>query len=417
MKPVRLFPDLELYEGDCLAVLPELPANSVDTVITDPPYGLKFMQNTVEWDHSVPGIPFWQAVLRVAKPGAFLLAFGGTRTHHRLMVAIEDAGWQIRDCMMWLYGSGFPKSANVSKQIDRAAGAERESRQIAYTGNALLRSGGQNTRPWMEKALEQGYHELAGDTPVTELAQQWQGWGTSLKPAWEIIIVAMKPLDGTFAQNAERWGVAGLWVDGARLDTGDEIVSTPQGNPAKRQVGENLGISRADQGRFQAAQRASVDRTNELGRWPTNVILDEEAGQLLDEQSGECKSSHGIRPRGNSLVYGSERRNTSFESYGDKGGASRFFYCAKVSPSERGPGNRHPTVKPVALLEYLCTLTRTPTGGVVLDPFMGSGTTALACAETGRPFIGVEKEPAYFRMAKARLWALAPMMNQDQEEA
>jgi len=304
--------DVRLINGDCLKVLDSLSANSIDTCITDPPYELGFMGKS--WDKA--GIAFdpdtWKQVHRVLKPGAFLLCFGGTRTFHRLTSAIEDAGFQIRDCMMWLYAQGLPKSYNLQ-------------------------------------------------TPP------WQGWGTGLKPAWEPIVVAMKPLDGTFEENSRKWAVAGLHVDGGRipLATG-------------------------------------------TGRWPANVILDEEAARLLDNQSGVLKSGkpQGIR-RAKNRVYGRFPQGTPITGYGDSGGASRFFYCAKASRSERGDGNDHPTVKPLELMEYLGRLTRTPSGGTVLDPFLGSGTTAVACLKTGRPCIGIEKDPHYFRIAKRRVGAAA----------
>lgn len=306
-------PDIRLINGDCLEVLESLEADSIDTCITDPPYELGFMGKS--WDRA--GIAFdpdtWRAVRRVLNPGAILLCFGGTRTFHRVTAAIEDAGFEIRDAIAWLYAQGLPKSYNL---------------------------------------------QIPG----------WRGWGTGLKPAWEPIVVAMKPLDGTFAENACTWGVAGLHVDGCRI-------------PAA---------------------------TGERGRFPANVILDEEAAQMLDEQSGVLKSGKpsGLRRAGR-RVFGGYRTGTSVSGFGDSGGASRFFYCAKASPSERGEGNDHPTVKPIRLMEYLCRLTRTPSGGTVLDPFLGSGTTAIACLKTGRPCIGIEKGPHYFRIAERRVAAAA----------
>jgi hypothetical protein len=206
----------ELHDGDCLDVMRAMDANSVDTVVCDPPYGLSFMGKN--WDHGVPGVAFWQAALQVAKPGAMLLAFGGTRTHHRLMVAIEDAGWEIRDVIMWVYGSGFPKSHDISKAIDKAAGATREVTG-EYDSRNRYDNGQRASNGTYAKHItgEKTYGPTNATAPATDAAQEWQGWGTALKPAWEPIIVAMKPLDGTFAQNAMKHGVAGLNIDGSRI--------------------------------------------------------------------------------------------------------------------------------------------------------------------------------------------------------
>lgn len=332
-----------LIHGDCLDALPELPEDSIDSIITDPPYGLSFMGK--DWDRGVPGARFWEEMWRVAKPGAFLLAFGGTRTFHRMTCAIEDAGWEIRDCMMWLYGTGFPKSHNIEKSV--------------------------------------------GDV-------RWGGYGTALKPAWEPIIVAMKPCDGTFAQNALAQGVAGLNIEGSRIGSQRRTNTPASPTSASRKSRVEAGY-RKDAGKGPGSKGGEV-----TGRWPANVILDEEAGRLLDEQSGESKSRKGKPRKSQKPGDGYGMTHTGAE-YDDKGGASRFFYCAKASKKERGEGNNHPTVKPLALIEYLCKLTRPPDGGFVLDPFMGSGTTALACQQTGRSFIGIEKDEKYFEIAEKRL--------------
>jgi site-specific DNA-methyltransferase (adenine-specific) len=363
-----------VHHGDCRDVLASLPESSVDTVICDPPYGLAFMGK--EWDRQVPGPPYWQAALRVAKPGALLLAFGGTRTFHLLAAAIEDAGWEIRDCLSWLYGSGFPKSLAIDK-----AGA--------------------------------------GDG--------WKGWGTALKPAWEPIILAMRPLDGTFAENAQRHGVAGLAIDAARLRLRPgEVVVAGMADPANRAgvVGRAMQAN-SDRERNNRAQRESPERANTLGRWPANVLLDEEAAAALDEQAGERTSGKapasgfvrhaGDEPAG---VYGAGKglwkgEQVAGSLYGDTGGASRFFYVAKAARSERGTGNDHPTVKPVELMRYLCRLTRTPTGGTVLDPFCGSGSTGVAALAEGRDFIGVEIDAHNADIARRRIAAADPIGRQE----
>ena len=388
----------DIYLGDCREIRSVLADNTVDTIITDPPYGLEFMGKG--WDKGVPGVEFWKEFLAIAKPGAMLLAFGGTRTFHRMACAIEDAGWEMRDCMMWLYGSGFPKSHDISKALDARAGAEREVVGYKCQGPRSMFDGGK-PRP----------------------ATLWNGWGTALKPAWEPIIVAMKPTDGTFAENAEKWGVAGLNVDGGRIGN-NPGYSYPNGAGGNSfSVGKGIDHTRTD----------PVESTK--GRWPSNLLLDEEAAGMLDGQSGRLSSgkikTSYHRNVGNVNAYGkATKQYSTFNRSGDSGGASRFFYCAKASPSERNDGcdaleeraaggmssradgslgsqtrsrNIHPTVKPLKLMEYLCTLTKTPTGGIVLDPFAGSGTTLLAAKNMGREYVGIEQNPEYFEIIKARL--------------
>lgn len=332
---------MQLYLGDCLEVMAGMEPNSVDSIITDPPYGLLFMGK--DWDHGIPGIPFWQAALRVAKPGAILMAFGGTRTFHRLACAIEDAGWEIRDTMMWVYGSGFPKS-----------------------------------------------HNLDGD---------FDGWGTALKPAWEPIIIAMKPCDGTFAQNAEKWGVAGFWIDGGRIPIGEGDNIYAKNPHTLGTIGEN-GIYGAGKPTMYEVGK---------GRWPANLIhdgSDEVVGLFPMTNGGALRIATRQRNKGwcNSSPGGGVE---AIDNFGDSGSAARFFYAAKSSRSERTCGgtveNGHPTCKPVSLMRYLCRLTKTPTGGVVLDPFMGSGTTGVAAIMEGRDFIGIEKEPEYMAIAERRI--------------
>lgn len=348
--------------GDSLHILPTLEAESVDAIVCDPPYGLSFMGK--EWDHGVPGEAFWREALRVAKPGAHLLAFGGTRTYHRLACAIEDAGWEIRDCLSWLYGSGFPKS-----------------------------------------------HNLDGD---------WQGWGTALKPAWEPIIVARKPLVGTVASNVAQYGTGAINVDGCRIEG---VVP---------QVTQGPSTSRSS---WDVRTELTVSNPHPAGRWPANVVLDEEAAGMLDAQTGVQKSGiAGKRNTQNGYGGGWGPIDYVQGGYGDTGGASRFFYTAKASRREREAGlegmpkrtvqtglqdnggrrtdakviaaNVHPTVKPIALMRWLCRLV-TPTNGLVLDPFTGSGSTGAAAVLEGFRFIGVEREPEYAVIAEKRIayWA------------
>jgi len=342
-----------ILEGDCLEVMKTFPDNHFSSIVTDPPYGLGFMGK--EWDAGLPHELIWKEALRVVKPGGFLLAFGGTRTYHRLTCSIEDAGWEIRDCIMWLYGSGFPKSLDVSKAIDKTSGVEIQTRghfRFA-SGDPCKTEGSFRTN---EERQNPGCKKMK---PTTALAKQFDGYGTALKPAYEPIIVAMKPLDGTFANNAEVWGQAGINIDGCRVGT-----SKPKCKNTTFESWRNLE-GRADR------QRPIQTYDENKGRWPANIILDKEAATLLDQQSG--------------------------------GMPSRYFYCAKASSKERSSSNNHPTVKPLALMEYLIKLVSPPTNALILDPFAGSGTTILAAKRLCISAIGIEKCPEYVEMARNRL--------------
>ena len=323
-----------LHVGDCRDVMRAMEPESIDSIVSDPPYGLSFMGKG--WDHGVPGVEFWELALRVAKPGCHLLAFGGTRTYHRLACAVEDAGWEVRDCLGWMYGSGFPKS-----------------------------------------------HNLQGD---------WQGWGTALKPAWEPIILARKPLRGTVAASVLEWGTGAINVDGCRVGTDDKL----QGSTVRNDIrgGAFASGHRANPGDIAAYCQ------NQLGRWPANILHDgsEEITDVL-------------------------------------GDASRFFYCAKASKADRDEGceglemvvracgpeghtknstaksgelqrlprtNHHPTVKPTDLMRYLCRLV-TPPEGLVFDPFTGSGSTGKAAMLEGFRFVGAELSEEYATIARARI--------------
>lgn len=373
-----------------------LKDESVDSVVTDPPYELGFMGKA--WDKR--GVAFdpamWAEVLRVMKPGAHLLAFGGSRTFHRITCAIEDAGFEIRDCMMWLYGSGFPKSLDVSKAIDKEAGAEREV--VGKGRRSQVASDGWD-RPWKHAAMEASRStvaEYALTAPATPAARQWSGWGTALKPAFEPIILARKPLsESTVAKNVLKWGTGAVNVDGGRIVTSDDTRRNAQG-------GDNglLGAST-----FRIRERKADDKPQPSGRWPANVLLDEEAAGLLDEMSGE-RTSGALKPyqesHTNASSYQMSRAKT-FVKASDSGGASRFFYTAKASPAERGKFNDHPTVKPVALMQYLCRLI-TPPGGVILDMFCGSGSTCRAAIAENFEFIGSDLSAEYLgKIAKRRI--------------
>lgn len=338
---------MQLFLGDCLEVMPGMESNSIDAIVTDPPYGLSFMNK--HWDYDVPSVEIWTECLRVLKPGGHLLSFAGTRTHHRMAVNIEDAGFEIRDMIAWVYGSGFPKSMDVSKAIDKAAGVDREDK---FEGAFERRAG-----PTGNKRCEKcGKWLVSGspckcprpqDEPVTDSARQRQGWGTALKPALEPITVARKPLIGTVVENVLTHGTGALNIDGCRV--GSEVL--PEITEGQAKIGT-----------FERGLMVTPERT---GRWPANLIHD----------GGEC--------------------------FGEQ---SRFFYCAKASKKDRDENNNHPTVKPTDLMRYLCRLV-TPPGGIILDPFMGSGSTGKAAKLEGFDFIGIERDESYFHIAKARIEA------------
>lgn len=380
-----------IYIGCAREVLKDLPPDSVDAIVTDPPYGLAFMGK--KWDYDVPSVELWREVLRVLKPGAHLLSFGGTRTYHRMVVNIEDAGFEIRDQVMWIYGSGFPKSLNIDKAIDKAAGAKRD-----MIPNPKAK---QQTSQVAGKGLSGAKAALnfIAPHPATDAAKQWAGWGTALKPANEPIVLARKPIEKglTVAENVLKYGTGAINIDGTRIGMRDAQTYTA---PDITGDAYNSDVSKRER---------KVVSVPAQGRWPANVLFDEDAAAALDEQSGHSKSQ--VRK-----ISATEDTAIKNQIYGkgyvrqeggvnDSGGASRFFYVAKASKRERGADNGHPTVKPIKLMEYLCRLI-TPPDGVILDPFMGSGSTGLAAKNLGLEFIGIEREQEYFEIAKRRLEAL-----------
>jgi DNA modification methylase len=365
-----------LHIGDCLDVMRTLPDASVDAVVTDPPYGLSFMGK--RWDYDVPSVEVWAECLRVLKPGGHLLAFAGTRTQHRMAVRIEDAGFEIRDMIAWVYGSGFPKSLDVSKAIDRAAGVLKPEGQ-GFTGAGYSHA----PDKLLHTAPSKGYTPPA---PATPEAQQWAGWGTALKPALEPITLARKPLEGTVAANVLRHGTGAINVDGCR-------------------VGTDGGTTRSEQAPYaESGWRTghAVEPIN-LGRWPANLIHDgsDEVVRLFPETTSGGGPKPGT-PRTQASTYSKPTISES-PAYGiNSGSAARFFYTAKASRDDRSDGNNHPTVKPTDLMRYLCRLV-TPPSGTVLDPFMGSGSTGKAAMLEGFEFIGIEREPQYFAIAEQRI--------------
>ena len=494
-----------LYAGDCREVLAARPERSVDAVVTDPPYGLAFMSQA--WDRAVPGSDYWRAVLRVAKPGAHLVAFGGTRTFHRLAVAIEDAGWEIRDCLSWLFGQGFPKSRDVSKavdaldatearlarsrlfqtwmreagltpaQVDAATGTKMGAHLTTHPTQPFVATPEMfdRLRPllppvptWVEALVRERAVEsanlaarevvgtrsvrtnagFAGERygssetvayaetrPATEVAARFEGWGTALKPGWEPILLARRPLEGSLGANAGAHGTGGLNIDATR-------IPCEGGSPAedRRAISRRTGTVPTSPGTYDRPlqDRSSRERYVEarpgeaIGRWPANVVLDEAAARALDAQTGDLTS--GLMRAGTRRVaflgeggYGGGFPNVASgrDTYGDTGGASRFFYCPKASAEDRGEAdlaalplfgepasreeNKHPTVKPTALMRWLVRLV-TPKDGLVCDPFAGSGSTGVAALAEGFRFVGVELDPRWCEVAARRLKCGPPVV-------
>lgn len=388
--------DFTIINGNCLDEMRKLPANSVDAIVSDPPYGLEFMGN--EWDRGVPGKDFWVEALRVAKPGAYLLAFSGTRTYHRLAAAIEDAGWEVRDIVTWVSSKTFPKSLDVSKAIDKAAGAEREvvgfSRGVTVEDNqgygGFARGG-------------VGIVQKGTDIPVTkaatDAAKQWEGWGTALKPSCEPICMARKPLEGTVAENVQKYGTGGINIDGCRVPMGDEY------DPTKIQ--RQQSSEGAVRGAFGAAALIGkeIPTYKPGGRWPANLVHDGSPDVVAEfpvDKPGKMVRNRtaGARMFNNN---GEDTGYETVEALDDPGGSlARFFYCAKISKADRGEGNDHPTVKPTALMQYLVRLVCAK-GGTVLDPFMGSGSTGKGALLEGCKFIGIDLNAEYCKIADRRL--------------
>lgn len=382
-----------LHHGDCIEVMRTLPDASVDSIVTDPPYGLGFMGR--DWDDLPPGEPWARECLRVLKPGGHLLAFGGTRTWHRLACAVEDAGFEVRDSIAWLYGSGFPKSLNVAKAI--STGGRPEDIRRAAMGEGYAPSG--RGRVNYDHGAASAMNGSRAEVPLSDDAEQWQGWGTALKPAFEPVVVARKPLAGTVAANVLEHGTGALNIDGCRIAT-DEDRSRPPRTP-NAILGNGGGTN------------LTASESNPAGRWPTNVVLDDTQAAALDEQSGELSSGANPTRRGSDKfrdAYGDFKGQEECAPArgADSGGASRFFptfrYEAKAPASERPKvnGTAHPTVKPLDLMRWLVRLV-TPPGGTVLEPFAGSGTTVEACIVEGLWCIAIEKTDEYLPLTVARI--------------
>jgi len=379
-----------------LEVMRGMADNSVDAIVTDPPYGLSFMGK--KWDYDVPEQAIWEECLRVLKPGGHLLAFAGTRTQHRMAVRIEDGGFEIRDMIAWVYGSGFPKSLDVSKAIDKAAGMERQVIGKRVYADGHVQNSTKLAPPIGTFARTQD--DRTETAPATDAARQWQGWGTALKPALEPITVARKPLVGTVAANVLAHGTGAINVDGCRIGFASD---------ADREKSHANGLGPVE--RFQSSKAiyeggkqsaGFADTHNPSGRWPANLIHDGS-----DEVVGcfpETNGGTAVRRNSGGNTFGGDNLKPKMADmgYGDTGSAARFFYCAKASKSDRGESNGHPTVKPTELMRYLVRLVTQP-GGTVLDPFTGSGSTGKAAVLEGFEFIGIEREAEYVAIAEARI--------------
>jgi len=416
----------KIIQGNCLDSMKLLEDNSVDAIVTDPPYGLSFMGK--KWDYDVPSQEIWEECLRVLKPGGYLLSFAGTRTQHRMAVRIEDAGFEIRDMIAWVYGSGFPKSLNIGKAVDKLQGNEREE---IRTDNHGTRIGAVTTGGTF--GGEQGGYNYGTEAKITKGTSEWEGWGTALKPALEPITLARKPLsEKTVAENVLKWGTGGINIDGSRVESNEVITTHSNG------VG-NTG-DKGIYGHFDTVETGN-ERT---GRFPANFIHDgsDEVVELFPNTKGSETTKVG-------KTYGETDGRSYLQTkphgvnINDSGSAARYFYCAKASKSERNRGcegleekdivtfatangtsgkpsslsegretkyrNNHPTVKPIALMEYLVKLV-SKEGAVVLDPFAGSGSTLIACKNLNRNYIGMELDPEYIKICEARLKETQPKL-------
>lgn len=416
-----------ILRGDCFKVMQAIADNSISAIVTDPPYGLKFMGK--KWDHEVPKVEVFAEMLRICKPGAMLLCFGGTRTYHRMVCNIEDAGFEIRDMIEWIYGSGFPKSLNVSAAIDKAAGAEREVVGKYAVGGTAAKDGRQG-RASVSAEGESGVgltRNLNITSPATPEAKQWDGWGTALKPAHEPICLARKPFPGTVAENVLMYGTGAMNIDGCRVAVTEADASQLRTmNRNQKQEHDGWGMNQNGDDTPQVV--------SPLGRFPANLIHDgsPEVVKLFPETiSGKpC----GIKSVGKGNAFGEYGVGIPVTGFGDAGSAARFFYAAKPSRAERNGGldgmskkmlrwssgdqnpgafqsantdrmvkNFHPTVKPLSLMQYLVRLVTPPQNGIILDPYAGSGTTMCACILENVQGITIERDAEYLPIIKGRI--------------
>lgn len=420
-----------LINGDCIEEMQKLIDDGVqvDSVVTDPPYHLTSIVKRFGKEDSAPAqfgtdgayaraskgfmgkewdggdIAFrpetWELALKLLKPGGHLLAFSASRNYHRMAVAIEDAGFEIRDQMMWLYGSGFPKSLNIGKAIDKRNGVQGD---VIGTRKVTSSDIGQKS----------GWNHLntdRGDYEYREIMNEYEGWGTALKPAHEPIVMARKPLsEKSIVDNVLKHGTGAINIDGCRIE-GNEA------NGAERKTANRK--SRSEDGVWTDNNSGMKQEDNHFadadprGRFPANVMHD--GSDVITKEFPQTGKSGSVKPidkQKTNDVFGKYNEVKEFQAYDDEGSAARFFYCPKTSKSERhnGDANTHPTVKPVDLMRYLCRLV-TPKGGTVLDPFMGSGSTGMAAKDEGFNFIGIEKDEEYYKICESRITRFAPLMD------
>lgn len=394
--------DLRLYKGDCRRLIASLPDNSVDSVVTDPPYEIGFMNRGFDRTGIAFDVDLWRGILRVLKPGGHVAAFAASRTYHRLAGAIEDAGFEIRDQIDWVYASGMPHGSDASLLVDRELGAER----IKVVGHGLRHGTGySDVKGWGSSTANGGKAKSEWDVlaPATEQAERWSGWYSQLKPAHEPICLARKPLDGNLARNLLEYGTGALHIDACRV-------------PFRNMADEAESKGKNQHGRFGSGPRDNhvygADKANRTdytaaARFTPNMLFDQSAAKALDRQSGVTVSRKG-KPRASTKPGDGWGMTHTGAEYDDMGGASRFYpvfrYCPKASPSERPKvdGILHPTVKPVELMRWLVRLV-TPADGLVLEPFAGSGTTLEACLLEHMQCTASELDPDYIKLIHARL--------------
>jgi DNA modification methylase len=378
---------IKIYNDDCLYKIKDLEDNSIDSIVTDPPYGISFMGK--KWDYDVPSVDIWKECYRVLKPGGHLLSFSGSRTYHRMAVNIEDAGFEIRDQIMWVYGSGFPKSLNVGKAIDKKLGNEREVLEVSNNGAGNKQDYLQSERSQSEAGMFSGDGK---SFEITKGSSDYEGWGTALKPAHEPIVLARKPFKDTVANNVLEYGTGALNIDGCRV--GDDggtrlnpnVKDPPQGafKPGDNTLKREFGI-----------------KVEKLGRWPANFIhdgLEEEWSKYFYCPKASKKDRNEGCEELEEKQYSSDGRETPNETAHQR--------------NKSKANNNHPTVKPTELMRYLCRLV-TPKSGVVLDPFMGSGSTGKAAVLEGFSFTGIELSEEYFNIAKTRIESLNEKNNKE----
>lgn len=379
----------ELRQGDCVELMRALPENSIDAIVTDPPYGLGFMGKA--WDALPPGLDWARECLRVLKPGGHIVAFGGQRTIHRLTVSLEDAGFEIRDLFGWLQWQGFPKSLDASKALDAHHGAEREV--MGFDPARWRDVTGHNQTAYSKFRQSDADKKAQITAPATEDARTWEGFGTALKPCLEPAIIARKPLVGTVAESLLEWGTGALNIDGCRYAYGDEAWPGPGDDPG----GRSISGFYPDPNVFGAGTPITGAQSSPLGRWPANIYATPKASR--SEREAGCE---GLPERTGAETV--EREEGSAGTQSPRAGAGRTASTVR---------NHHPTVKPVRLMRWLCVLVGCQPGSLILDPFTGSGTTGIAALRAGFRFLGMEREPEYVEIARARIRGDSPLFNQE----